>query len=41
MLKKKMLASYVSHVSLQQGNVKNSEKLMEIVNIEGRKIHIF
>ena len=30
-----------SLVSLQQGNVKKSEKLMKIVNIEGENVHIF
>ena len=28
-------------VSLEKGNVKNSEKLMKIVNIEGENLHIF
>ena len=28
-------------VSLQQRNVKKSEKLMKIVNIEGENLHIF
>ena len=31
----------MSLVSLQQGNVKKSEKSMEIVNIHGENLHIF
>ena len=30
-----------SLVSLQQGNVKKSKKLMKIVNIEEENLHIF
>ena len=30
-----------SLVSLQQGEVKKSEKSMKIVNIEGKIVHIF
>ena len=30
-----------SLLSLQQGNVKKSEKSMKIVNIEGENLHIF
>ena len=28
-------------VSLQQGNIKNTEKLMKIVNIEEENLHVF
>ena len=31
----------ISLVFLQQGNVKNSEKLMKIVNIKGENLHVF
>ena len=39
--KQKFYVTLASLVSLQQGNVKKSEKLMKIVNIEGENVHIF